>query len=735
MGARRSLVRLGTAAFLLSLLAAIDAGAQDAPAGRRPLGNGHDDSYAAVRAEFLAALEAAASGGTASRISDTGSAADATISNIAAAADADAASALDSPALRAYPLYPYLEAARIEHALGAADLPADPADARAAAFLARHGTEPVTRDVVRAWLSSLARREDWRAFLARYNAEAADDTLRCQALRARIALGLVTGIAREIVAAWLTGNRLPTECEPAFEWLRGEGLLTDDLVAQRVVLLLRNGQAGFARVIARSLPAGKAAPLLQWADLLEKPLDSIDALLAAHGNGIGRAPLLAADGGGIQREPVAADGHGAQREPFGAGDGSEKAIRREALLAGWSRLARNDPAAALERYDALVEALGLGDGDKSQAALALALGLAWDRRPEALDYFERVAKKDVDDYALEWWARAALWAGDWRLAAKSIDSMSEPQRNESRWLYFRARAAEKLRDRGKARELYSMLLPRDNYYAALAAARLGEPAAPHAETLRADDAAMARIAALPAFVRARELYYAGLPWNASNEWYDASAALDDDARTQTIHLALHWGWYDLAIATATRQGVFNDYALLYPRPYSSAVGAAAALAKLEPALVYALIRQESLYRRDAASHAGAVGLAQLMPDTARRVAADWSLPKPSWSDLLVPEINVKLGAAKLRSLIGEFDGQLAAGLAAYNAGANAVRRWLPEHPMDCDVWVENIPYNETRNFVQRVLWHSLVFAWLDEREPRSTEAWLDSISNVSPPVQ
>jgi soluble lytic murein transglycosylase len=445
-------------------------------------------------------------------------------------------------------------------------------------------------------------------------------------------------------------------------------------------------------VIARRLPDSTAAPLLQWADLIERPLASIDALLAAP----------------------------------------DKQTRREALLDGWSRLARDNPAAALERYAPLVKAFDLRGDDKSRAALALALGLAWDRRPEALEYFKRVAKKDVDDYALSWRARAALWADDWRVAASSIDAMSETQRNESRWLYFRARAAEKLRDRSKSRELYRGLVSRDNYYAALAAARLGERAAPHAEHVRTDDASIAHIAALPAFVRARELYYAGLPWNASAEWRDASAALDDDGREQTIHLALRWGWYDLAIATATRQSVFNDYALLYPHPYSSAVGAAAELAKLEPALVYALIRQESLYRRDAASHAGALGLAQLMPDTARRVAAAWGLPKPSWSDLLVPEVNVKLGAAKLRSLIEEFDGQLAAGLAAYNAGANAARRWLPDHAMDSDVWIENIPYNETRDFVQRVLWHNLVFAWLQTREPRSTDSWLGSISPLDP---
>ncbi|HEU4620052.1 MAG TPA: transglycosylase SLT domain-containing protein [Gammaproteobacteria bacterium] len=704
--------RLAAAALLLCVVVALPCSAQDGGAdgddasarGDDPSARGDDasargdnasargdasvrgdDPFANVRAEFLAALNAVAAEAEAEAEAGPEAA------TATAATEADASAASDSPELRAYPLYPYLEAARIEHALARASAPSDPADKKATAFVARHAGEPIAREIERAWLSSLARREDWGTFLEQYRAGAADDVLRCQAFSARIALGLVEGIAPEIVAVWLTGRRLPQECEPVFEWLRKEGPLTDEIVERRVVLLLENGEASFARLIARRLPDAKAAPLLAWASLIEKPRASIDALLAAP----------------------------------------DKSVDRTALLDGWSRLARDDPDAALERYEPLVEALDLDASDASQLAVSLALGLAWDRRPEALDYFARAKAQDVDDYALAWRTRAALWTDDWRLAAESIDAMSATQRGESRWIYFRARAAEKLRDRAHARDLYRSLLTRDNYFSGLAAARLGEPAAPHVERVRAEDREIERIAARPAFVRARELYYSGLPWNASAEWRYGSAKLDETARVASIRVAARWGWYDLAISTATSQRVFNDYDLLYPRPYGAAVGAAADLTKLEPPLIYALIRQESLYRRDASSRAGAVGLVQLMPDTARRVAAEWGLPRPQRADLLLPEVNVKLGAAKLRSLVEDFGGQLPAGLAAYNAGANAVRRWLPDRVMDADVWIENIPYNETRDFVQRVLWHSLVFAWLDEREPRSTKPWLATISPAS----
>jgi soluble lytic murein transglycosylase len=593
----------------------------------------------------------------------------------------------DSDRLRGYPLYPYLEAARIARALGRPVEPDTAADAAAREFMLRHGDEPVAGQVRQALLESLARRDEWQRFLAERDSTGSDVALRCLTLRGRIALGDLQGIAPEIVDVWLTGRQLPLDCEPVFAWLRGEALLTDALIEQRVRLLLESGQAAFARVIAARLPAERAAPWLRWADLLERPRDTLDALI--------RAPST----------PL----------PEGA------------LDAGWRRLTRNQPDEALVRLERLIDAFELDPAAESRATLALALGLSWDRRAEALALFARVAPADLDDYALGWLTRAALWAGEWRLARDAIIAMSAEQRAETRWRYWAARAAEETGQRRAARALYRAILAADNYYSAMAAARLDEPVEPSQRTVRAEERRLARLASLAPFIRARELFFSRMPWLAAPEWRHGSAPLDAEDARQTIHLAMRWGWYDLGVATATSQRVFDDYRLLYPTPYDEPVHAAAALTKLEPALIYGVIRQESLYRSDAASSAGAIGLAQLQPDTARRAARRWSLPEPTRADLMVPSINVTLGAAELRSLVETFDGQLPVALAGYNAGPNAARRWLPDRPLDADVWIENIPYNETRSYVQRVLWHSLVFAWLESGDARDTRAWLAQI--------
>src|SRR5690606_24359476 len=204
---------------------------------------------------------------------------------------------------------------------------------------------------------------------------------------------------------------------------------------------------------------------------------------------------------------------------------------------------------------------------------------------EAVELFGRVAPEHIDDYALGWLARAALWAGDFALAKDAIAAMSPAQQDETRWRYWAARAAEETGDRRKARELYREVLPTDNYYAAMAAARLGERMTPGQASVPVDERRIAKVASLGPFVRARELLRARMPAEAAAEWRYGSASLDPDDGLQSIHLAMSWGWYDMAVATATSHRIFDDYRLLYPTPYDDAVAGAAALAGVDPTLL------------------------------------------------------------------------------------------------------------------------------------------------------
>ena len=583
----------------------------------------------------------------------------------------------DSEELRAYPLYPYLQAARLERTLAADD--------EIAAFLDAQGDVPVGYGLRRDWLEDLARRRHWETYLEQFKGEATTSvTLQCHALAARAALDRDAGLEQDIARQWLAPKSLPDDCNPAFDWLRSRGALTPDLVEQRARLALSAGEPQLARYLAKTLPERRYAPLLQWAALLERPERSIPELIAHP----------------------------------------ERPVEPEALLAGWTQYARSDPEAAAGQFGELISARSLDARASSPLALATALALAWSRKPGALDFFERVQVEDFDEVAHEWHVRAAIWSGDWVRAASAIAAMPEALRNQNRWRYWAARALEANGDAEAAAADYASVVPTDNWYAALSAARLGQRFTPTLQAIPLDERQIDGLAKMPGFIRTRELLASELPVLAAAEWRVAFEALAQPEQVQAVGLADRWGWHHQAIASAAQLSLFNDYPLLYPRPFDEEVHAAARITKLSPELVYAIIRQESLYRADAGSSAGALGLMQLLPSTARRAARRWGLKEPTRSDLLRPSVNVPIGAAELRSLLDRFDGQAVLATAAYNAGPGAARRWLPASGMDTDVWVENIPFNETRAYVQRVAWHSLVFDWLDGRKPQDVATLL-----------
>ena len=626
------------------------------------------DDYAAARQEFVAAYARAEAG-------------------------RGPPEAGDSDALVAYALYPYVQAARLRAALAAAPAPATalPVDDAARQFLAAHGDEPVGRIVRRAWLPSLAARRQWREFLETYaQARSPDQPLRCQAIAARMALGQTQGLEEAVIAEWLTPRSADDACDPAFEWLKARGALDETLVERRARLALAEGETRLARWLAKSLAPERARPLRDWALLIESPEVAIDALLAAPSTPVEDA----------------------------------------ALLDGWTRLARRNPAAAVDRFDALVRARKLDASGASPYARALALGLAWSRRPGALEYFAKVAAADFDDIALEWQVRAALWAGDWARVARGVGVMPAALAADTRWRYWAARAQEALGNAGQARTLYAGIASTDNWFAVLAAAHLGETFAPHPRQLAYEPDTVPALERSAPFLRARELLESDLPSLAQAEWNAGYQALDSSVRPAAVIMASRWGWHFQAIASAAQLAVFDDYALLFPRPFEQPVAEAAKASRLPSTLIYSVIRQESLYQPWAVSGAGAIGLMQLLPTTARRTARAMGRPRPTHQALARPEINLPLGAGFLAQLVDRFGGQVVLALAGYNAGPGATRRWLPDASMDMDVWVENIPYNETRSYVQRIMWYSVVFEWLEDGEAEDPSPWLEKVRPV-----
>jgi len=598
----------------------------------------------------------------------------------------------DSPELRAYVIYDYLVAARLRRNL--ARTSGDELDGAIDSFLQAHGSEPVTRALRHDWLTSLAERGRWDWFLPR-SADVTDPTLGCERLRGLLSTGETEGLAAAALARWSLVQEAPAACDEVFAWARAQHLFTPELAEARVRAALAADNTRLARQFALDLTQARAAPLLQWAQLLDTPEVSLSALA--------RSPDIS--------------------------------VESDALAAGFTRLARLNSSAAEALLPALLARPQLSPALGERLRRAAALGDAYDHAPTAVAAFARLAADPNDEPVQEWRARAALWAGNFAQALNWTLQMPPGLASQPRWRYWRARAVAATSGDAAAEPLFVELAGLRDYYGYLAADRLHRSYSINAKTTPDDPSVQATLTAAAGLLRAHALFDCDEVDNAGAEWALVVAHQEVSVKVQAARLAASWGWYAQSIATLAQSGDFDDVRLRYPRPYPAAVATASGLAHVPGDWILAVMRQESLFRVDAVSRANARGLMQMLPATAEAVAERWHLPRPPASALFDPTVAITLGAAHLRDLLDHYDGQLEVTLAAYNAGMAPVARWQPEAPVDADIWIENIPYNETRAYVQHTLEHIVAFAWVRDAELPKLSALLTPVGKAAAPTR
>jgi soluble lytic murein transglycosylase len=591
----------------------------------------------------------------------------------------------DSAELRAYAIHDYLVAARFRRDL--ADKAGDALDAAIDAFLQGRSGQAVTRALKREWLASLARRQLWERFLPR-SADATDPILICDRFAGRLATGDTEGLGSAVLVRWSLPQKQPPECDQAFAWLRRQNLATPALAEARTRAALAADNPHLAREFALDVPVAQATALLQWSDLLESPKSAL-AVLAAHP--------------GFPVEP-------------------------DALAAGFEKLAHSDSPDALDLLPLLLSRPGLTPALQVRLQRSAALGAAYDHDPRALAAFDGLPEESLDNPAEEWRVRAELWAGHFDKVLALIDQMPAGLATQPRWRYWHARAVAATKGSGAAAPLFEEIAGLRDYYGYLAADRLHRPYSLNVHPSPDDAKTQAKIAADFGVIRAHELFACDMTDEANAEWSAALGDAEPATKVQAAHLAARWGWYSQSITALAQAGEWDDVPLRYPRPYPKAVAEAGTLASIPADWIWAVMRQESLFRKDAVSRADARGLMQMLPATAAAVARRWHLPPLRKDALFDPSVAIPLGAAHLRELLDRHAGQLALSLAAYNAGSTAAARWLPSRSMDADVWVENVPYAETRAYVQHIMEHIVAFALLSaDASPH--------LSELMPPVE
>lgn len=591
----------------------------------------------------------------------------------------------DSQALKNYPLYDYLIAARLQTDLAAH--PSDEQDTAVDDFLRAREGQPVTRALRHQWLMSLAQRRRWDWFLPR-SADLTDPVLICDRLAGRLLSGDTDRLGAEALARWAMAQREPPECAPVFAWLHAQGLITPLAQDNRVRAALAADNPLLAREFLAELSGARAAPLRQWLSLLESPKAALSSLALAP----------------------------------------EASVEPDALLAGFTRLANTDVSSASNLLPALLARFDLAPAQRGRLQRALALGEAYARQAGAVAAFDKLPAEAIDAQVQEWRVRAALWAGDFDKALEWIDRLPASLAAQPRWRYWRARALAETSGAAAAAAAFADLAGLRDYYGYLAADRLARPYSLNIHPSADDASLQSALAAEPGLVRAHALFDCDMIDEATVEWSTVLAQAPAAMKIQAAHLAARWGWYTEVITTLAQADDWDDVPLRYPHPYAAVVADAGKLTQVPADWLLAIIRQESLFRKDAVSRADARGLMQMQPGTALAVAKRWHWPAPRGDSLFDPAVAIPLGAAYVRELLDRYGNQLDLALAAYNAGPVSVARWLPAQPVDADVWIENIPYAETRGYLEHVLEHIVAFAVVRDADPPKLAALL-------PPVQ
>lgn len=561
-----------------------------------------------------------------------------------------------------HPLAPYLEYVVLRRQLD--QLPA----ATIKTFLDRHPDLGVAASLRNEALRALARRSDWAGFRSLYTGSN-EPALRCADLLSRRELlpqGEWLDAALEL---WLSGRSQPRECDAPFQALAAAGRLTPARHLERIELAAAEYDLGLIRHLARKLPAAEANLARSYAAYLEAPTQAPSA------------------------------------------NWPRDARSRRIAVLGLQRLARRDPGATEALLASLQDRLALDAEQRGQVLNQIALWSAASYLPGSAARFARVPPAAWDERLHEWQVREALARSDYAGTLKALAAMPEPQRADARWRYLQARLQEKTGS-GDPHPLYAALATEASYFGFLAAERLGLPYALCPLEHTPDAALRRRLQARPGFVRAMELFEIGRNAWARREWDALKPSLSEDERRAAVALASEAHWFDRGPFTLNKGEDLRYYHLRFPLPHQRQILSEARKHALDPAWIAALIRAESAWAADAHSHANARGLMQLLPGTARQEARLRGLDYPGDAGLFQPRKNLILGIAHLATMLQAHGNQPFLATAAYNAGPRPVARWLAQRPpADLDLWIETIPYRETREYVARILAFGAIYDW------------------------
>jgi soluble lytic murein transglycosylase len=517
------------------------------------------------------------------------------------------------------------------------------------------------------WLVVLGRKGDWPLFRQQYALllDTPSQELRCYAYAARLEAGDSKVLAEARNTLWFTAKDLPSACDTVLQSLQASSELTDADRWARLRLALTANAQGLARHLAGQL--GRTLQASELQTIVANPAKYLD------------------------------------------GVSMDSRLDRELAVFAFVRLARTDVEGTVRRLERMQARLGDEPGAFAWQQLGLSGARKLDRR--ALDWMAQSdGRTSWSDEALESRIRMALRAENWELVLSSIRQLSDATRQLRPWQYWEARALEVRKAMPGANRIFAMLSLDDDYYGLLARDRLGPLMGPvnAAYTLTEEDRRLVKTHA--GLQRALTLNALGFRTEAVREWNWSVRGADDRLLLAAAEAANEAGWYDRAIYAADRTKRLHNYSLRYLAPYREVTRGYAQELGLDEAWVYGLIRQESRFVTSARSSVGAGGLMQVMPATAQWVANRIGM---KYHAGMVNEVgtNVQLGTYYMKHVLDSLSSQPVLATAGYNAGPSRARAWQPaDAPMEAALYVESIPFLETRDYVKKVMANAVAYS-------------------------
>ena len=566
--------------------------------------------------------------------------------------------------LNHYPLLPYLDYYQLAFRPGAADYN------DVTRFIRQHGDTPQSNRLERAYLTYLAQSQQWSQFLRFYPAKPNSTDLLCMHYQARYYTGHKSEALQEAGKLWLTGQSRPDACDPLFQLWQQADLRTQDKIWQRMNLAFEAQNPN----LIRHLGAQLGGSLKPYGDQMIALFDQ---------------PARAMNPASFSTAPQS----------------------RQLLSLGLARYANEQPEPALRQLGEMKRRFGLNQAEVARVERAAARRLLLDRSLAQRSWLDATLVRMKDAELVELRARLAIWEQDWRGLEGWVKRMPMALQKEDRWRYWLARSLEVQGRQKPARELYLETANLRGFYGFMAAQRTGVPYRIKNQSVghKVPDWRTAS-SRWPFLVRVRELLAMNEITAARSEWIHNMDRNPVAQRLEFGHIALNQGWHELAILSSIRAEAWDAIDLRFPLPLKRTFSQMAQERTMNTSLLYAISRQESALYPLAQSPVGARGLMQLMPATAKETAAKLGVPYRNEQQLFDPTMNIRLGSAYLKRLLDVYDGNRILAAAAYNAGPGRVKRWRDQStnkPMD--VWVESIPYRETRNYVQNVLSFDLIY--------------------------